>query len=34
MAQIWPVEIDINLFFQSLGTWLIAPMQTITAIGK
>lgn len=34
MAQIWPVEIDINLFFQNLGTWLVAPMQAITTLGS
>jgi membrane-associated phospholipid phosphatase len=34
MQNIWPVEINVNLFLQSLGSWLTAPMQALTYLGS
>lgn len=34
MENIWPIEIAIITFLQSLGDWLVAPMQTITNLGS
>jgi membrane-associated phospholipid phosphatase len=33
MASIWNLEIAVTLFFQRLGTWLAAPMSTISLLG-
>ena len=34
MANFWLVEININLFLQNLGEWLVTPMQMITLLGS
>lgn len=34
MENIWPIEITIIAFLQSLGDWLIAPMQWISNLGS
>lgn len=34
MEGLWTGQIDINLFFQSLGTWLLEPMRAFTFLGS
>lgn len=33
MAEIWGILVQINLFFQSFGDWLIQPLHLITMLG-
>jgi membrane-associated phospholipid phosphatase len=33
MDVIWQLEVNITLFFQSLGTWLVAPMKFFSFLG-
>lgn len=34
MDQIWPIEITIIQFLQSLGDWIVEPMRMITFLGS
>ncbi|HTX78503.1 MAG TPA: phosphatase PAP2 family protein, partial [Longilinea sp.] len=33
MVSLWPIEIPVTLFLQSLGTWLTLPMKVFTFFG-